>query len=59
MSDVRKAVLKSAEKTQQRQRAPKPRVEDRFADVLARVRDDARLDADAYARETEVPEGGE
>ena len=34
-------------------------VEDRLRDVLARVREDARADADAYARDTEVPAGGE
>lgn len=40
------------------QRSPE-NVEDRLADLLARVRDDARTRPNEYARDTEVPEGGE
>ena len=37
----------------------RPSVEERLSDLLARVREDARIDPKGYARDTEVPEGGE
>ncbi len=39
--------------------APKRSVEDKLTALLGRVREDARERPEEYARDTEVPEGGE
>ena len=41
------------------EQSPKENVEERLSKLLARVREDAKEAPDAYARDTEVPEGGE
>lgn len=56
MSHDREAAAKHLRRQRSPEQAP---LEERLQDVLASVREDARTTPEEYARDTEVPAGGE